>query len=201
MRDRLVVLIPILLATPALRAQDVGNPLPAQLAAATRDTIARLADSARVRRLPAELLVAKASEGVLKGADDARVLRAVRSLMRALEEARGALSATAPASTLAAGANALRAGVSIDALRKLSVAHSATSRDHADLAVALITLADLVANSVPPAIAASSVEALLRRGAAESEMAAFRTGVTEDIRLGRTPEAAVATRTRALIRP
>jgi hypothetical protein len=32
-------------------------------------------------------------------------------------------------------------------------------------------------------------------------MAAFRTAVAEDIRLGRPPEAAITTRTQALLRP
>jgi hypothetical protein len=187
-------------ASRALHAQEVGASLSARLSPAARDTIARLVDSARTRRLPAELLVAKASEGVLKGADDARVVRAVRSLLRELEDARSALPSSS-AATLAAGANALHAGVSVEELRKLASAHAGAHRDPADLAVALITLADLVANNVPPRAAASSVEELLRRGTPEAEMAVFRAGVAEDIRLGRAPETAIATRTRAIVRP
>jgi hypothetical protein len=202
MRGRIALSVVIaLVASRALHAQDAGA-LPARLSPAARDTIARLVDSARTRRLPTELLVAKASEGVLKGADDARVVRAVRSLLRELEDARSALPASSVA-TLAAAANALHAGVSVEELRKLAAAHAGAGRggDPADLAVALITLADLVANSVPPRAAAASVEELLRRGTPEAEMAAFRTGVAEDIRLGRAPETAIATRTRASARP
>ena len=202
MLRRIVVLCALsAVATSALPAQDGSAALPARLSPAARDTILRLVDSARARRLPAEQLVAKASEGVLKGADDSRVVRAVRSLLRELEDARSALPPASPAATIAAGASALHAGVSGEELRKLASAHSGASRDPADLAVALITLADLVANNVPVRAAASSVEELLRRGTPEAEMAAFRTGVAEDIRLGRTPETAIAARTRALVRP
>jgi hypothetical protein len=183
-------------APATLAAQEA---LPARLSAATRDTLVRLIDSARVLRLPTDPLAARAAEGVLKGADDARIVRAVRSLVRELADARDALPPSASPATLAAGASALHAGVSPRALRRLASAGDGV--DEADLAVALIALADLVASRVPPEAAASSIELLLKRRAPEAEITAFRAAVTRDILAGRPPEAALSVRARAIARP
>jgi hypothetical protein len=169
---------------------------PARLSGATRDSLERVADSARAARLPVELLVAKSAEGVLKGADDARILRAVRGLARELGDARAALPVGATTATLAAGASALHAGVSAQTLRRLAAAGA----DPADLAVGLVTVADLVAVRVPAEAAAASVEELLRRRAPEAELSAFRAGVAQDIAAGRSPESALTVRTQALVR-
>ena len=65
--------------------------LPETLQPDTRAAVERLADSLRSAGVPWEPLYAKSAEGVLKGADDERILRAVRSLARELTGARGAL--------------------------------------------------------------------------------------------------------------
>jgi hypothetical protein len=84
-------------------------------------------------------------------------------------------------------------------LRRLASAGDGV--DEADLAVALIALADLVASRVPPEAAASSIELLLKRRAPEAEITAFRAAVTRDILAGRPPEAALSVRARAIARP
>src|SRR4051812_23206451 len=101
----------------ALAARAGAQSLPAQLAPATRDSVQRLLDSARAERLPAEMLSAKAAEGVLKGADDRRILRAVRQLHLELRTAVSLLP-SAPAATLSAAATALHSGLTAPALRK-----------------------------------------------------------------------------------
>lgn len=182
----------------AQRQQAGRLALPAELSVQTRDTLQLLSDSARSAGLPAEAIAVKAAEGVLKGADDARIIRAARSLLRELMIARDALPPAAPLGTLTAAASALHAGVSPQTLRRL--ARSSEGAQQSDLGVALVTLADLVASKVPAESAASSVEQLLRRSAPEAEMAAFRAAIARDIEAGRPPEAALQLRTRALVR-
>ena len=167
--------------------------LPARLAPATRQAIVSLGDSLRAVGLPDAPLYAKAAEGVLKGADDARIVEAVRSLAKALGDARGALGPTADASVLDAGASALRAGVTPAALHSLGEAGAAPSGPTA-LATALVTLVDFVAKGVPPALASQSIEQLLRLGAPESRFETLRNEVEADIRDGQSPEAAVTSR-------
>src|SRR5256885_15532589 len=74
-------------------AQGPAYEFPSSLSAETQLTLTRIADSARAARLPVQAIVAKAAEGALKGADDARIIRAVRTLFGELSEARAALPA------------------------------------------------------------------------------------------------------------
>jgi hypothetical protein len=171
--------------------------LPDRLGADTRATIVRLADSARAAGIPVEPIEAKAAEGVLKGADDARILRAVRSLVAELAAARGALPG-ASASVLTAAASALHAGATVTTLRDLAIAAERRDvRGHdADLALAFIRVADLAASGVSADRAASALAQLLRRGARDTEISAFRAGVARDIGDGRAPEQALTARMR-----
>ena len=170
--------------------------LPERLQPATRAEVARLADSLRAAGLPWEPLYAKSAEGVLKGADDARILRAVRSLARELSAARSALGPSATSAEIVAGASALHAGVPSGDLRRLASSRALRS-GASPLAVPLTVLADLVARRVPPGVATASVEALLSRGAPDEQFAVLRADVQRDILSGATPEAAA--RRRALI--
>lgn len=169
--------------------------LPDRLRPDTRATIVGLADSLRAAALPWEPLYAKSAEGVLKGADDERILLAVRSLARELAGSREALGASASAAEIIAGASALHAGVPADDLRRL--AERRPSRAGESLAVPLTVLADLVTRRVPPSVAAASVDALLRRGAPDERFSTLREDVERDILSGEAP--AAAARARALI--
>lgn len=183
-------------AAGAATAQGTAQPtLPARLGVPARAAIAAIMDSARTAGLPTAPLAAKAAEGVLKGADDARIVEAVRSLAKALGDARAALGPAADASVLDAGASALRAGITPAALHSLGEAGAAPSGAPA-LATALVTLVDFVAKGVPPALASQSIEQLLRLGAPESRFETLRNEVEADIRGGQSPEAAVTTRVR-----
>jgi hypothetical protein len=170
--------------------------LPARLSQATRDTLERVIDSAKAGQLPIELLLAKVAEGALKGATETLITRAVRTLVRELEEARRTLPPNAATGTLAAGASALHAGVTGDDVRRLWTGVGALPEQ--ELESALVTLADLVASRVPAADATNSVSRLLRRRVSASEMEAFRAGVVADIQSGLAPETALDTRARAI---
>ena len=194
----IVALILLAVAASASAQTRQSPPFPERLAPDTRAALARLADSARAAGLPAEPITAKAAEGVLKGADDARILKAVRSLVAELGAARAALP-NASTSVLSAAASALHAGASARTLRDIAEAadarRDAAGRD-ADLAVAFISVADLAASGVSAERAGSAVAQLLRRGAPDAEISAFRAGVAQDISEGRAPEQALTARVR-----
>jgi hypothetical protein len=188
-----------MVAAPMAAAGQAGTPRPAlPLQPETRTAIQRLADSLRAAKIPADPLYDKAAEGVLKGADDTRILRAVRSLAGELVAARGALGSSATDAEILAAASALHAGVPIDALRTLAASRG-KRRAAASLAVPLTVLADLVTRRVPPDVAVESVEALIMRGATDDAFAALRAEVQRDILSGTAPAAAASARTRALV--
>src|SRR5689334_10663350 len=74
-----------------------------QLSASLKASVDRLADSVRALGLPTDPLFAKAAEGTLKGADESRVMVAVRRLARELSDAKAALGDGATAAELEAG--------------------------------------------------------------------------------------------------
>jgi hypothetical protein len=191
-----VVALGVALASPVVAQGAAGAVLPERLQPGTRAEVERLADSLRIAGLPWEALYAKSAEGVLKGADDARILHAVRSLARELTGARTALGASATPAEIVAGASALHAGVPPDDLRRLARTRAFRSGE-SPLALPLTVLADLVARRVPPDVATASVEALLSRGAPDEQFAVLRADVQRDILSGTTP--AAAARRRALI--
>ena len=171
---------------------------PTALSADTRAQLTRLADSARAVGLPTDPIVAKAAEGVLKGADEARILAAVRALSAQLADAATVLPGNTTPGTLTAAASALRAGVTADALRELS--RNASGGSDADLGNALVTVADLAAGGVQTTRAVSAVGQLLRLNASEREFAALRASVAADIQRGVAPESALSERMATVVR-
>lgn len=183
-------------STLALTAAD----LPSQLAPATRQAIARLGDSLRAARLPDEPLYAKAAEGVLKGAEDARIVAAVRTLARELGEARAALGAAADDADLVAAASALHVGATPAMLTRLQETHRAATNNGTSLAPPLVALADLLTRRVPAPAAAAAIDSLVARHAPADDFAALRAAVERDIDAGRAPETSVQQRTQVLLR-
>jgi hypothetical protein len=173
-----------------------ANVLPQRLAPDVRATIERLMDSVRAAGLPTSPLADKAAEGVLKGADDQRILVAVRMLTRELGEARTILGSTNDAALLSAMASALHAGAAPAELRRIA-RPSGNSPDAHTLATALVTLVDLVAKRIPPLSATNAVNELLRRRATDDQFVVLRSEVEQDIRGGVEPEAALTKRIRA----
>jgi hypothetical protein len=194
---RRLIPLAMLVATRALAQEPIApTAFPSTLSASTRASLERLADSARAGGIPVEPIVAKAAEGVLKGADEARIVSAARALVVQLGQARRLLPASASTGTLTAAASALRAGIAPDALRDL-VRDAARGTD-ADLGVALVTVADLATSGVPSREAGRGVGQLLKRQAPEGDYAALRAAVAEDVRSGVAPERALAERLRRL---
>jgi hypothetical protein len=194
----------VAVASPAGAQRPAPSPitaadLPAQLSTGTRQVITRLGDSLRAAHLPDEPLYAKAAEGVLKGADEARIVAAVRTLARELSDARVALGANAGDADLVAAASALHVGASPGMLKQLRDTHVAAAGG-TSLATPLVALADLLTRRVPPAVAAAAIDSLVARRAPGDDFAALRVAVERDIDAGRTPEAAVAQRTQVLLR-
>ncbi|HYV99714.1 MAG TPA: hypothetical protein VE967_19800 [Gemmatimonadaceae bacterium] len=189
------VALVFLLAQPVC-AQDRPYAFPASLATETRATLTRIADSARAANVPADLIVAKAAEGVLKGADDARIVRAARTLFGELVRVRAVLPPSAGSALLSAAASALHAGVPVPTIVRLSAAGA----NESELATGLVAAADLSASGVPPARAGSAIETLLKRHAPEADIAALREGVARDVAAGRAPESALGARLDGLLK-
>ena len=171
--------------------------LPARLGADTRAAIERLIDSARTAGLPTGPLADKAAEGVLKGADDQRIITAVRTLARELGEARTLLGPTRDHGVLTAMASALHAGASPAELRRLVRPPGSDAPESHTLATALVTLVDLVAKKISPATATIAVGELLKRRATDDQFVVLRSEVEQDIRGGTAPEAALTRRIRS----
>jgi hypothetical protein len=180
----------------AASAQAQSSTLPSRLGPDVRATIERLMDSVRAAGLPTGPLADKAAEGVLKGADDQRILVAVRMLARELGEARAILGSTNDPAALSAMASALHAGAAPAELRRIA-RPSGSPPDSHTLATALVTLVDLVAKRIPPLSATNAVNELLRRRATDDQFVVLRSEVEQDIRGGVDPEAALTKRIRA----
>jgi hypothetical protein len=194
----MLVVAALLVGGRALAAQEQPDrTLPAQLSAATRATLERIIDSARVAGLPIDPLYSKVREGVFRSADEARVVAAVQRLGRDLGDARSALGDTARPEEVAAGANALRAGIRPADLSRLRDA-GAKRRDH-PLTVALVVLADLATRGIPPSLAAASVNELVSRNVSDGSLMSFRQNVERDLVGGRSPASALDARTRSMI--
>lgn len=148
----------------------------------TRVAVEAVVDSARRAGLPIEPLVDKALEGVSKRAAGERIVAAVRNLAAHLAVARRALGPESSDAEVIAGASALHAGYTVEALSALRA-----RRGRRPLTVALAVLADLVARGVPRDTATAAVLALTERGVRDADLVAFQSGVERDIGHGAPP--------------
>ncbi len=183
----------------ALRAQGASPAGAPQLTPSLKIAVGRLADSVRAVGLPTDPLFAKAAEGTLKGANEERVMAAVRRLARELSEAKAALGDGATAAELEAGASALHAGVAPELLARLRRAAKERSAP-GHLVMPLVTLADMVARNVSAEAAVTSLETLISRGAADAQLATLRSEVERDITGGERPDVAVQRRSASIVR-
>ncbi len=188
-----IAIASVIVCLPAgLRAQDPR--LQARFDARTRVAVQQIVDSASAARLPAEPLIDKALEGASKGADDARIVAAVRSLARRLGESRLALGTSANEAELVAGAGALSQGIAPATLSRLR-----SVRPGERLTLPLVVLTDLIARGVPPATASSVIVSLAGTVSGSDAFAALRRDVQQDIVAGADPAAAASLRARALL--
>ena len=182
------------LLTTASLASGQGN-AQARLAhavdAPTRIAVLAIVDSARVARLPADILINKALEGAEKHADGPRIVAAVRALAGELRRSRDALGHGSRSDEITAGAHALHAGVSSGDLTRIR--RAAVGRE---LTTPLTVLTDLVSRGVPPTTASNSIVTLAKAGLHDADFSAFQRSVRVDIDHGADPSTATITRTR-----
>lgn len=172
----------------ATAAQAQEPRLATRLDDATRAQVEVVLDSARTDGLPAEPIVDRVLEGAAKGAPGNLIARAAQRLLGELRVARDAFGESATPAELGAGASALRAGASLEDLRRLR-----TRRPEQPVIVAASVLADLVAAGVPADTAVAAVLALAP-AADDADYIAFRRSVERDIALGASPAAALGVR-------
>lgn len=165
----------------------------ARLDDSTRAHVVRVVELARSRQLPTSPIVDKALEGAVKHAPGPRIAKAVDGLLVRLEASRELLMPQPTLGDIAAGADALGAGVPREMVRAIRMI-----RPDRPVAVPLAVLAQLVAQGVPARDASAAVESMLRRGAREEQLVALNTQVQSDIAAGVAPSAAFDVRARGL---
>ena len=182
---------------PALAAQAADGAdgrLVAALDYPTQAAVTAILADARTRGLPAAPLVAKALEGVEKGASAPRIEHAVRAMLGRLDTAHAALAPSVGDAEVVAGADAIAAGVPPQALRRLRKVSPQRST-----AVALGVLAQLVSRKVPVDRATDAVITLLRRGAQPSQLLALDGAVQADLARGVPPSMVIDVRMQQLL--
>lgn len=177
----------------AARAESESR-LASALDPATRDSLREALAEARRRGLPSEPVVAKALEGVEKGAPGVRIQSAIRAILGRLQAAHDGLAPVASDAELVAGADALAAGVPRTALHELRALSPRRST-----ATALGVLAQLVSRGVPVARATDTVKQLLQRGGGQQQLLALERTVNGDIALGMSPDVALDLRAKAIM--
>jgi hypothetical protein len=174
--------------------------LPSGLSQPTKVVLERVIDSARMDGIPVEPLFAKVAEGKLKQAADAQIVTAVRALANRLRSIRSEIGPALDVPSMTAAATALASGIPIAAIRDMRDAAAGSPSASADLAGALITATDLVAQRVSPASATAAVQSLLARRAAPEQFARLRASVGETIAAGRAPDQAAKTASESIVK-
>ena len=177
MKARFVfAVLPMLVCAPALRAQNAD----AQSRATAQARIDAALETALGAGIPVELLQSRIAEGRAKGVAEARIAAAVEARLKGLQRAAAAMERTnvdhAGAADLAVAADALAAGVSENALIKLSNSAPTERR-----AVAIATLTGLVQLGHASEQALARVSAVVRSNA---ELARLNADVASRLQAG-----------------
>jgi hypothetical protein len=170
----------------------------AQWSPSLRDRVDRIADSAKAQHLPTEPLYSKAAEGVLKGADEARIIQAVAGLAHDLRDARAALGSSATDAEMVAAASVIHSGMDVPTLRKFFTKREGRPQSES-FVMPLVVLSDLLARHVTQDVAMSSLSNLLERGAKDAELTSLRRDIERDISGGQAPDVAARLRTDAAL--
>jgi hypothetical protein len=197
-RSRLTMVVLCVCAAMASASAQTTAASTAQWPAGLRERVDRIADSAKAQRLPTEPLYSKAAEGILKGADDARILQAVTRLVQDLREARAALGPAATDAELIAAASVIHSGMDVPTLRKFFSARDDRPPGES-FVMPLVVLSDLLARRVTQDVATASLSNLLEHGAKDAELTSFRRDIERDISGGQAPDAAARMRTDAAV--
>ena len=142
----------------------------------TREAVSGLLDAARKEGLPTEPLVDKALEGASKQANGPVIVSVVKVLMGDLRRAREALGPASTARDIAAGADALRAGVNLRELERLRMARSTVR-----VSTALDMVSYLVNKGVPADTIAPRVVSLVMAMVSEDQLLSLRQEIERDI--------------------
>jgi hypothetical protein len=198
-RSRLTMFALVLLAVAlSANAQVTSSSATAQWPPALRERVDRIADSAKAQRLPTDPLYSKAAEGVLKGADEARIVQAVGRLAQDLRDARSALGSSATDAELVAAASVIHSGMDVQTLRKFFSTREARPPSES-FVMPLVVLSDLLARRVTQDVATTSLSNLLEHGAKDAELTALRRDIERDITRGQSPDVAARLRTDAAL--
>jgi hypothetical protein len=198
MRTRAQIACALLVALPGATAVSQQAPMK-RIGTATRASLEHIIDSARVAGLPVAPLQDKVAEGVLKHADDERILRAVQALARVYRDARTLVGSDASPGVLGAAASLLQAGVPTMDIQRLLQSARPNANDVA-LESGFATLVDLLAKGVPLRAATQSTQTLFAHHAGDREFAALRAGIEQDALAGRALETAIVERTQKQVR-
>jgi hypothetical protein len=142
----------------------------------TRDAVSALIDEAKAEGLPTEPLIDKALEGASKRANGQIIVAVVKGLVTDLRRARVALGPASTARDIAAGADALRAGVQIGELERLRLARSTVR-----VSTALDMVSYLINKGVPADTIAPRVVSLVMAAASEEQLLMLRQDIERDI--------------------
>jgi hypothetical protein len=164
----------------AVRVADV---LPTAAAARVNE----MAEAAGQDGVPPGLVYRKALEGAAKGIPPERIVRALEGYTVRLRQARSLVGPGHNAATLAAAAEALRRGVSADAVRRFA----ATRPGDRNLAVPLIVLGELTEAGVPTDRALEMVRTAMERGARGDRMLSLSAAVRRRMAQGDSWQRAV----------
>lgn len=161
---------------------------------ATRDFVRQFVEAARIRGTPTEPLVSRALEGVAFKADRKRIEQAMAVLEKRMKRAHAALGPRATVDEIAAGADAIAAGVPDGTIKEMQ--RLAPQRQ---ITVELGVLTELVAKGVAAKRAAKMVYDLMARGATGAQLTELNAAVQQDVALGIKPVAALDLRGRGVM--
>jgi hypothetical protein len=190
-KSALLLIALIAVSGSAVRAQDVRLKLIHD--EATRAVVAERLGSASARGVPTEPLMSKALEGVAKRATPKDIKNAMNALEKRLHRANELLSPSVSVDEMAAGADALAAGVPEKSLKALRTAAPTRS-----VAMELGVLTELVARGVPPKQASKMLLDLMARGANGAQLTALGSAVQGDVAAGLKPAVALDLRGRGV---
>jgi hypothetical protein len=172
--------------TAGAQSANTVSQLDGRASASLRAQVLNVADSVMRAGLPAGPLIDKTLEGISKGADDRRIMIAVRAIAGDLGVARRALGPSSDGE-LAAAVAALRAGSSPAGLTQLR-----RSLPDRPLVVPLSVLASLLVDGAPAPSALLAVVSTAKQRS-DSDLLAYGRVVSRDIASGVAPLTAMST--------
>ena len=189
-----VLAVALFAVTPQHAAAQQDAPFDAIADSDTRTALRTLIADAAARGLPTAPLMTKVREGIAKRAAPDRIRVATATLVDRLALAATALAPSRAPEELAAGADALQAGIPAGTLRDLRKLWPNRA-----LTVPLGVMAEMVANGVSHANATRRVRELLARGATAAQFASMGSSVQADIAAGLAPDAAMELRSKGVL--